>query len=255
MSALHLPSLQRWLQDHCESSDRVAGGLVIAASGVPGQAQTVAEWPVGGGMTLPLNAVAHAAVQRARRVMVAPTVMPVDARHNRVISLPVRSGERTLGAVALAVQVGDGESVEALFEDLERASADLGDNFSAAPATQSGGDAARVLELQDTLLLHASLTEGALAFVNDLAPMLGCERVALGVLEGGEMNVVAVSNSAEFKGAQELLRLMAGAMQEAADQGARVVYPAAPTDVMRIVIAHADLAARSGHAVASVALV
>ena len=255
MSALHLPSLQRWLQDHCESSDRVAGGLVIAASGVPGQAQTVAEWPAGGGMTQPLNAVAHAAVQRARRVMVAPTVMAADARHNRVISLPVRSGERTLGAVALAVQVGDGESVEALFEDLERASADLGDNFSAAPAAQPGGDAARVLELQDTLLRHATFTEGALAFVSDLAPMLGCERVALGVLEGGEMNIVAVSNSAEFKGAQELLRLMAGAMQEAADQGARVVYPAAPTDTMRIVLAHADLAARSGHAVASVALV
>ena len=93
MSALHLPSLQRWLQDHCESSDRVAGGLVIAAGGVAGQAQTVAEWPASGGMTQPLNAVAHAAVQRARRVMVAPTVMPADARHNRVISLPLRSGD------------------------------------------------------------------------------------------------------------------------------------------------------------------
>ena len=258
MSSMHQPSVQRWLQDHCESSGRVAGGLVVLAGAGQGQAQTVAEWPASGGMTPPLAAAAQAAVQRARPVVVAPTVSSPDSKHNRVISLPLRSGDRTLGAVALAVHAADGAAVDTLFKELQLASVNIGDSLHSPHGGGSGAagdDAARVLQLQDTLLRHATLAEGALAFVTDLAPMLGCDRVALGWVEAGEVDLVAISNSAEFKREQELLRLMAAAMQEAVDQGARVVYPAAPTDAVRIVLAHADLHARSGHALASVALV
>jgi hypothetical protein len=44
-------------------------------------------------------------------------------------------------------------------------------------------------------------------------------------------------------------------MQEAIDQGARVVYPAAPTAQARIVLAHAELHTRNGLAVATAPLV
>lgn len=252
---MHQPSVQRWLEGHCESSGRVVGGLVVIAGGGPGQVHTVAEWPASGGMTPPLAAAAQAALQRDRVVVVAPTVTSPGSRHNRVISLPLRSGERMLGAVALAVHADDGAATEALLEELQLASARIDDSLHAPHGGAGGDDAARVLQLQDTLLRHATLAEGALALVTDLASMLGCSRVSLGVVDAGVIDVVAVSNSAEFKGRQELLRLMAAAMQEAADQGARVVYPAAPTQVARIVLAHAELHARSGHALAGVALV
>ena len=261
MRPMHQASVQRWLQDHCESSGRVTGGLVVFSRAGHGPALTVAEWPAAGSMTAPLAAAAEAAVQRSRQVVVAPTVAMAGSDHNRVISLPLRHGERTLGAVALAVRADDGQAVDALFKDLARASLQIGASLGAPAASfadlsAAGDDAARVLHLQDTLLRHATLAEGALALVTELAPMLGCDRVALGGISGGAaIEVLAVSNSAEFKGEQELLRLMAAAMQEAADQGARVLYPAAPTEPARIVLAHAELRARSGHALAGVPLV
>ena len=85
--------------------------------------------------------------------------------------------------------------------------------------------------------------------------MLGCERVSLAVVEGDELDLVAVSNSAEFSPARDLLRSMTAAMQEAIDQDARVVYPAAAAGPARIVLAHAELQARTGHRLASVPLV
>jgi multidrug efflux pump subunit AcrA (membrane-fusion protein) len=255
MSLMHQPSVQRWLQDHCESSDHVAGGLVILTGTGHGPAQTVAEWPAAGDMTPPLVAAAQASVDRARPVVVAPTLSSPETKHNRVISCPLRWGDRTLGAVALAVRADDSQAVGLLMKDLERSSAKIGGSLGSSSPGSSDSDAARVLQLQDTLLRHATLAEGALALATELAPMLGCDRVALGVVDAGEVDLMALSNSAELKGEQALLRLMVAAMQEAVDQGARVVYPAAPTEVARIVLAHADLHARTGQAVASVALV
>ena len=257
MKPVHQASVQRWLQDHCESSGRVAGGLVVFSRMGHAPAQTVAEWPASGGMTAPLAAAAEAAVQRSRPVVVAPTLAVAESNHNRVISLPLRSGDRTLGAVALAVRADDGQAVDALFKDLERASLQIGASLAAPAVSGASGndDAARVLQLQDTLLRHATLAEGALALVTELVPMLGCDRVALGGVGSDGVELLAVSNRAEFKAEQGLLRLIAAAMQEAADQGARVVYPAGPTEPARIVLAHAELHARSGQALASVALV
>lgn len=255
MKPMHQASVQRWLQDHCESSGQVAGGLVIFTGAGQGQAQTVAEWPASGGMTPPLTAAAHAAVARAQPVHVAPAVVAADAKHNRVISLPLRSDDRTMGAVALAIRADDSQAVETLFKQLALASANIGPGLASPAAGPSTDDAARVLRLQDVLLRYPTLAEGALAMLTDLAPMLRCDRVTLGVVDAGEVEVIAMSNSAEFKGEQELLRLMAAAMQEAVDQGARVVYPAAATEVARMVLAHADLHGRSGQALASVALV
>ncbi len=255
MRTNHQTSVQRWLQQHCESSGQVAGGLVVVAGSGSAPAHNVAEWPAGGDMTPPLAAAAQAAVDRSRAVLVAPTVAWPASKHNRVISLPLRVGDRTLGAVALAVQADDGPAVDALFKDLELASANVGQTLDAPAADAGSGDAAQVLRLQDLLLHHERLADGALALLTELAPLLRCERVSLGVAEADDVALVAVSNSAEFKGEQDLLRLLAAAMQEAMDQGAPVRFPAAPTSPACIVLAHAELHARSGLATASVPLV
>ncbi len=252
MRPMHTPAVQRWLQDHCESSGLVAGGLVISTAAGQGPGRTVAEWPAAGGMTPPLAAAAQAAAQRDRPVFVAPPVASSEAGYNRVISLPLRVGERTLGAVAVAVHADDSKVVDTLVKELELASHDIGGSLV---DTHGCDDAARVLQLQDLLLRHDTLAEGALALSSDLAAMLGCDSVALGVVDGDEIELVALSNRSEFQGEQEFLRLTAAAMMEAVDQGARVVYPAPPTGPARIVLAHADLCGRGGQALASVPLV
>ena len=248
------PGLQRWLQQHCESSERVSGGVIVVTGQGAGLPQTVAQWPESGTLTPPLLAVAQAAVQRATQVVVVPAMGAAGSDHNRVISTPLRAGGKLLGAVALAVRADDGAAVDQLFKELNEASAEVGGSLAFdGPALAS--DAARVVNLQASLLRHATLAEGALALASDLAAMLGCERVALGVIERHQIEVVALSHSAEFKAEQELLHLIAAAMREAADQGTRLICPAGPTEPARIILAHAELNARTGLALATVPLV
>ncbi len=246
--------VQRWLQQHCDSSDAVTGGVVILSGTGHGLPDMVAEWPASGTLTPSLASAAQAAVQRARPVVVAPTVRLADSSHNRVISLPLRSGERLLGAVALAIRADDTRAVERLFKELALASVNVGSRLHSEPSYSPAAPVARVLRLQSVLLGQPTLAEGAMAMVTELAALTGSERVTLGVMNP-EMQVVAVSNSAEFKPQQALLRLASAALQEAADQGARVNYPALATDPARIILAHADLHARSGHALLTVPLV
>ena len=168
--------------------------------------------------------------------------------------MPLFSGDRSMGAVAPTAV--DGKAENTLLENLGKPGAGIGANLQAAVATaDSGNDAGLVLQLQDSFLRQANLAAGAVALVNELAQVLACERVTLGTVDDRKIDVVAVSNSAEFKPAQELMRQIAAAMQEAVDQGNRIVYPVASTDPIRIVLALADLHERSGHALASVALV
>ncbi len=278
------PSVQRWLQDHCESSVHVQGGLVIAAGGVGQVGRTVAQWPAQGEMTAPLSAAAQAACQRARPVVVAPSVAASASGHNRIISLPLRDGDRTLGAVALAVRADDAQAVDALFKELQAASLDVSHSVMGAPAvavlqaaeeagkphiaSHSGAshpgaaqadashpDASQVLQLQDSFLRTTTLHEGTLALCGELAALLNCERVCLAVREEQGLQLLAMSGSADFKPQQDLSRLLTAAMQEAADQAACVVVPAPPIGPVRIALAHAELQAHTGHAVASVAMV
>ena len=257
MASMLRPGIQRWLQQHCDSSDAVSGGVVILSATDHGTTDMVAEWPASGTLTPALASVAQAAVQRARPVVVAPAVRLSDSSHNRVISMPLKSGERLLGAVALAVRADDTQAVEQLFKQLAKASAGVGSTLSRDAADRQddqGTEAARVLRLQTLLLAQPTLAEGAMALVTELAAACGSERITLGILNP-DMDVIAVSNSAEFKQEQALLRLVSAAMQEAADQGARVSYPALGTDPARIILAHADLHARTDHALLTVPLV
>jgi multidrug resistance efflux pump len=302
MTVAHLPSVQRWLQDHCESSVQVQGGLVIAASAGQAQAQPIAEWPAAGGMTPPLAAVAQAALQRSRAVVLAPTVATGLVPHNRVISVPLQQGDRTVGAVALALQADNAQDVDQLFKALQTASQGFGESlFWAALATPAKrladgnqgiphssekhnasdaaasdpamagatspthgpsdnlhNEAASVLQLQDLFLRHATLADGAMALCSHLAAILGCDSVALAAQRADaqqSLQLLALSNSAEVQAQQDTQRLMTAAMQEALDQGARVVYPAATVGPARIVLAHAEMFERSGQALATVALV
>jgi multidrug efflux pump subunit AcrA (membrane-fusion protein) len=257
MSPMHTPSVQRWLRDHCESSVQVVGGLVLRAGADQGdEACTVAEWPASGGMTPPLAAAAQAAIQRDRAVVLAPAVSSsAAANHNRVISLPMRHGQRALGAVALAVQADSAKAVEALVDELQAASNGISGILGEPAPLGAADDAARVLRLQGILLSHNTLEAGALALVTELAALIGCERVSLGVVDGDAVEVIAVSNSADVHPEQALQRAMAAAMQEAADQGAHIDYPVRPDQPLRVALAHADLNARCARVLASVPLV
>ncbi len=176
------PGIQRWLQHHCDGSPDVTGGVVITYGNGQGTADMVAEWPTSNGSTPALASAAQAAVQRDQPVILAPAVRLADADHNRVISLPLRSGSRLSGAVALAVRADDAAGVRRLLDELSRASNGVGQRLSPDSDRDPATVAARVLQIQALLLAQSTLAEGALAMVTELATVVGSERVTLGVM-------------------------------------------------------------------------
>ena len=254
-SACHLqdsPALRRWLAQHCEATDQVAAALVIALREGGAASEPVAHWPAGASTSNPMLQAARAAMQRGRAVDIALTMAAPDADHNRIIALPLRDGAATLGAVALALRCPDSGSAQAQQAALDKACERLGAALAAAAPAPALDMSAQILHLQAVFMRAPVLADAAAAFCAELAAALRCERVSMGLAQGHDIELLALSNGARPEAGHELARLLGATMQEAVDQAARVLYPARVTDALRIVLAHAELHARSAHQLASV---
>jgi hypothetical protein len=64
-----------------------------------------------------------------------------------------------------------------------------------------------------------------LTLVNDLASRLQLQRVSLGWVEQGQIQVRAISHAAHFKIAHEAIQTLCHAMEEAYDQGSHILEP------------------------------
>jgi multidrug efflux pump subunit AcrA (membrane-fusion protein) len=109
------------------------------------------------------------------------------------------------------------------------------------------------LDLVSALLEHEGLAEGGAALVTELSTRLGCDRVALGVLEGDRVKIRAVSHSGQFDKRANLLRLAAEAMEEAIDQHAMLAHPPLAPGAALVSRAH-ELLVREGLAGAALSL-
>src|SRR5438128_2274089 len=105
-----------------------------------------------------------------------------------------------------------------------------------------------MIEMQSSMLSHASFEAAAADFATRLAVMFRASRGSIGVLNRGASRVMAVSHGVTVDFRQELMALIAAAMDEAIDQAASIVYPDVGTQP-RIVIAHAALMRRHGGSV------
>ena len=101
-----------------------------------------------------------------------------------------------------------------------------------------------VLDLTATALEPKRFSASATALVTNLATRLACDRVSLGIVRRGRLEVRALSHNARFNQKTDLLQAIESAMEEALDQQATVILPAAPGAVTRITQAHEELARR-----------
>ena len=247
-------SVQRWLQAHCERLDEVAGGVVLWQP-QEGVFQGVAEWPALGPLTTGLTGVAKEAVRRAKSLVLVPAVVQKDAGHARVIAVPVRSAEGVMiGAAALAVRSQDPDVAKRLLEDLERVNPSLAESLAALAQGSPPAMSDKLLKIQGFILTDESLPVAALKLANHLASVFQFDRVSVGVITRGRLNIAAISHGESADARQDLVRGIAAAMEEAADQEASVLYPAGLQDVPRIVQTHAQLSARTGTAFCTVPL-
>lgn len=135
------------------------------------------------------------------------------------------------------------------------ASTNLSQQQTASQTARAMLSADQLLQLQSELLGRSRFGEAAMALAQQLANSLKCDRASLGWREKGGMKVIASSYVAEVHTRQETARLVAAAMEEAAEQGVRLVFPEPDTGRPHILLAHDELARRQGYGLCTVPLV
>ncbi len=112
----------------------------------------------------------------------------------------------------------------------------------------------QVLLVQAELLGRRHFAEAAAALAQQLANRLNGDRASLGWAGKDGMQVVAASYVAEVHARQETARLVAAAMDEAAEQGGTLRHPAPDVTRPCIVLAHEELGRQQGYALCTVPL-
>jgi multidrug resistance efflux pump len=244
-------AVQKWLEEYCTDTDEVESGIVLTADASGADLTASAEWPEGATPAKDLVAAAQAAHEAKRAVVRGRR----DADANRVISLPVRAGQRPVGAVAVALRVSEKHGAGTALHRLLQATAKLGPSLAVA-ATDTAA-CLQILRLHSIVLSHTSFSAAAGAFVTELAGTLRCDRVSLGSLTGAYARVVAISHGAELEAREALARSIGAAMDEAIEQGAVLAVPAAAEAgaAPQITLAHEGLARAHSTAVCTIPLI
>jgi hypothetical protein len=84
---------------------------------------------------------------------------------------------------------------------------------------------AGVLDLMVLMNAEKRFLSAAMAFCNELATRLSCERVSLGWLDKGYIRVQAISRVDRFERKTEAVQKLEAAMEESLDQNAEIVLP------------------------------
>lgn len=247
-------SLQRWLQAQCEGSTEVAGGVVLKSTPT-GELDLVAEWPPSGPLGAGLATVAKEAARRVKSLTLVPAVVQKDAGHARVVALPLHLDEKVVGAAALAVRSHDAAVAKTLLDTLERVAPSIAQILVEPRTAGAGAATGKQAALQDIVIGAQTLQVAALKLANYLTRTHQFDRVSVGVMRDEVLDIAAMSHGQNVDERQDLVRGMADAMWEAADQQATVHYPAGLQETPRIMQAHARLAARTGTALCTVPLI
>ena len=112
-------------------------------------------------------------------------------------------------------------------------------------ATAAQHTASALLVMQSRALSHGDFKAAAVSAVSDLALLLQCERVSLGLCLHGRVRVQAISGLSDLRAEQAAVQALAQAMEEAVEQRSAVVFPGASS---AITLRHASLAQLSGSA-------
>ncbi len=248
--------IQEWIEDYCEASTGVSGGIVMLSASGDRPAGVVAAADADAIRADDLRSAARQALKtRAPVVDEGDDGGESDRPSPKLVSVPLQAGEQTVGAIALELTDSRQDSSESIMSDLERAADTLAAALTAAVGQRASIDAARVLRFQATVLAHASFHEAATALATELAKAQKLDHVAIGFRGDAYSRVVAVSDFADFEHSARIFRIISIAMDEAIEQGATIAYPSIPDDRPRINVAHAELAKRRGGVVCSVPIV
>lgn len=223
----------------------VTAGIVLLGPPDAGPFKPAAVWP---SPRLDVTYLSTAAEQalRERRGLVLPAGDGKSASH---IAYPLEVSGHLHGVVALDLASNQEQPLQQALRTLHWGAGRL-------EAMLAQDDTARALNIINRLVLNLDLVAvageqadfraAARALVTELASRLACDRVSAGFLEGPHAEVVAVSNSAQFKDKANVIRAIGAAMDEALDQQQLLLLPELPGSAARVTRAVQDLRDQNG---------
>ena len=238
-----------WLAIQCQAIGGVSDGVVLLEKPGTSVLVPVAFLPEPPTDRNRLAAVTERALREGQGIVLRLEAAGEQVEGARArIAHPVRIDGELRGVVGLELEPRPEPQVRSAMRELQWGSGWLEVLLRrhADPQQSAHARLKLALDLVATLLEHQGLTDGGAAFVTELATRLGCDRACLGVLGHGRARVRAVSHAGQFDRKANLLRLAEQAMDEAIDQGSRVVHPPAGEAAPLVSRAHAELTAESG---------
>ncbi len=233
---------QHWLALQCTMLEGVTSALVLLRpEGAATSAyRPVAVWPDPTADLSHLGEAAEQALRGRKGILHLPDAEP-DRAH---VAYPIVVAGELQGAVVLDVASRREGVLQSLLRRLYwgvgRLEARLAE-AAVARIEQIDEALAGTLDLVAVIGEHERFRAAARAFVTEIASRLSAERVSLGFSHRGQQHIEAVSYSADFDDRNRIYAQLARAMDEAADQGETVVYPADESAPPQIVLFHEAL--------------
>ncbi len=233
-----------WLDIQCRAFDGVIRGVVVLRASEAAAFTPVAVWPEGIEGSPKLAAVAERAL-REKSVAVDGAKRVARRQDPVFVAHPVLVDDELYGVVALELE---GRPESAVQELVQRLGWGIGwiEALARRKSFSSKARLVTVLDLIATSLQHDRFQAAATAVATELATAFGCERVSIGFMKGRHIQVRALSHSAAFSKKTNLVRALEGAMDEAADQLATVVFPSRKDGPFQVTRAHAELLQQHG---------
>jgi len=235
---------QAWLAVTCIKAGAADGILVLAQPGGGGFVPA-AVWPDAKRDRAKLGEAIERAIQAS--ALVAVPVGEDGARSH--VAQPIQADGAVLGAVAVDVEARGERELKSLARDLAWGAGWL---EALLRRHMGAGDAAasarlrRVFDVFSAALEHHGFVPAATATVTELASLLDCDRVSLGIQRGKRSQLKALSHTVQFEKNAELTRAIETAMDEAVDQKTRLVWPPDESAEGHVLRAHETLAQTHG---------
>jgi RND family efflux transporter MFP subunit len=250
-----------WLALQCRTIGGVRTGLILLGTPDRGPFTPAAIWPDTQHGAKHLTGAAERALRDRRGLLLrrepdGDAGSPPSERYD--VAYPIEVQGRLHGVVVLGIAARPERELQAVLRQLHWGAAWLEVLFLREQVAKDAASKERlqtVLDLVATAPGHERFYGAATAFVTGLATRLKCDRVSVGFVRGGRVQVRAISHSAHFRKQTNLVRAIGSAMDEARDQQAVIVYPPPPDGPPRVVRAHAELAQQqSAGAICSIPL-
>jgi len=247
---------QRWLALQCRMIESVSGAVVLVVGQEDDSYTAAAVWPEIRRDMGYLGKTAQQAIAERRTAVVARRTG--DSLAGYEIAFPLEADGRMRAVVVLDVAPRGEPELQNALRQLRWGVTGLASAFYRDDVMREQGARQRLQGVLAIVAASASqerYAAAATALATELATRLDCERVAIGFLQHGRVQVDALSHSASVEGNTNLLRALAAAMEECVDQGVVVGYPASPGMASAVNCAHEALAQSGDTAVLSLPLV